>query len=114
MKKNLLVLFGLLLIFQGGLSYGATAESTGIFQTLKNAIMKDVESVVQSTVTSAATKAMDQVKLAQYKKELEQKKQDLADLEASKTNFLVKFFKKRRLNREINDLEEKIKELENK
>jgi len=111
MKKTILILFGALLIFQGGLSCSA-AESTGILQSLKNAIMQDVESAVQSTVTSAATKAMNQVKLAQYKKELEQKKQELADLEASKKNFIVKFFKRRKLNREINDLEEKIKELE--
>ena len=111
MKKSLLVLFGALLIFQGAISYAET-ESTGIFQSLKNAIMRDVESAVQSTVTSAATQAMNQVKLAQYKKELEQKKQELADLEASKKNFIVKFFQRRKLNREIRDLEEKIKELE--
>ena len=111
MKKSLLVIFAALLVFQCANSYAAS-ESTGIFQSLKNAIMKDVESAVQSTVTSAATKAMNQVKLAQYKKELEQKKQDLADLEASKKNFLVKFFQRRKLNREISDLEEKIKELE--
>lgn len=111
MKKSLLILFGALLIMQGAMSFAAS-ESTGIFQSLKNAIIKDVESAVQSTVTSAATKAMNQVKLAQYKKELEQKKQELADLEASKKNFIVKFFQRRKINREIKDLEEKIKELE--
>ena len=111
MKKSLLILFGALLIFQGAMSY-AESEASGIFQALKNAIINDVESAVQSTVTSAATKAINQVKLAQYKKELEQKKQELADLEASKKNFIVKFFKRRKINREINDLEEKIKALE--
>ena len=112
MKKSLLILFGALLIFQGGLSYGATSEGTGIFTTLKNAIIRDVESTVQSTVTTAATRAMNLVKLQQYKQELAQKKQELADLEASKKNFIVKFFQRRRINREINDLEEKIRELE--
>jgi len=111
MKKTLLILFGALLIFQGSMTCSA-AESTNIFTTLKNAIIKDVESTVQSTVTSAATKAINQVRLAQYKQQLEQKKQELAELEASKTNFIVKFFKKRKLNREIKDLEEQIKELE--
>ena len=112
MKKSLLILFGALLIFQGGLSYGATGEVTGIFQSLKNAIFKDVENAVQSTVTAAATKALNQVKLAQYKQQLEQKKQELAELEASKKNFIVKFFQRRKINREIKDLEEKIKALE--
>lgn len=112
MKKSLLILFGLFLIMQGSLSYGATTESTGFFTALKNAIIKDVESTVQSTVTTAATKAMNQVKIAQYKQQIQQKKQELADLEASKKNFIVKFFQRRKINREIRDLEEKIKELE--
>ena len=111
MKKSLLVLFAAFLVFQGAISYAET-ESTNIFTTLKNAIIKDVESVVQSTVTSAATKAANAVKVAQYKQQLEQKKQELADLEASKKNFLVKFFQRRKLNREIRNLEEQIKALE--
>ena len=112
MKKTLLILFGALLIFQGGLSYGAAAESTGIFSALKNAIIKDVQDTVQTTVTNAANRALNQVKLSQYRQQLEQKKQELADLEASKTNFIVKFFKRRKLNNEISELEAKIKELE--
>ena len=112
MKKSLLILFGALLIFQGAMSYAETTTSTGFFQTLKNAIMKDVESAVQSTVTTAATKAMNQVKLAQYKQELAQKKQELADLELSKKNFIVKFFQRRKLNKDIQTLEDAIKALE--
>lgn len=111
MKKSLLVLFVAFLIVQNGISYAAN-ESTSIFTTLKNAIIKDVESTVQSTVTTAATKAMNQVKLVQYKQQLQQKKQELAELEASNKNFFVKFFQRRRLNREITDLEDKIKALE--
>ena len=111
MKKTLLILFGALLIFQGGLSYGAT-ESTGIFQTLKNAIIKDVQDTVQATVTNASNKVVNQAKLTQYKQQLEQKKQELADLETSKTNFIVKFFKRRKINKEIKELEEAIKALE--
>ena len=105
MKKSLLVLFSVLLIFQGGMSYGATSEESGIFSTLKNAIIKDVESTVQSTVTTAATKALNTVKLAQ-------KKQELADLEASNKNFIAKFFERRKINREIRNIEKEIKGLE--
>ena len=113
MKKSLLILFGALLIFQGAMSYAeTTTTSTGFFQTLKNAIMKDVESAVQSTVTTAANKALNQVKLAQYKQELAQKKQELADLELSKKNFIVKFFQRRKLNKDIQTLEDAIKALE--
>jgi len=112
MKKSLLILFGALLIFQGANSYAQTSETVGIFQTLKNAIIKDVESVVQSTVTTAATKAMNQVKLAQYKQQLTQKKQELADLENSNKNFIIKFFQRRKLNRDIRELEDAIKALE--
>lgn len=112
MKKSLLVLFSVLLIFQGSMSYGATSEGSGIFSTLKNAIIKDVESTVQSTVTTAATKALNTVKLAQKKQELTQKKQELADLEASNKNFIAKFFERRKINREIRDIEKEIKGLE--
>lgn len=116
MKKSLLVLFGVLLIFQGSMSYGATSEGPGIFSTLKNSIIKDVESTVQSTVqstvTTAATKALNTVKLAQKKQELAQKKQELADLEASNKNFIAKFFQRRKINREIRDIEKEIKGLE--
>lgn len=111
MKKILLVLFGALLIFQGSMSCSAT-ESTGFFSALKNAIIKDVEDSVTAGATTAANRVLNTVKLKQYKQQLAQKKQDLADLEASNTNFFVKFFKKRRLNNEIRDLEAKIKELE--
>lgn len=112
MKKSLLILFGALLIFQGAMSYAETTETAGFFQTLKNAIIKDVQNTVQNTVTSAANKVLNQAKLAQYKQELAQKKQELADLEASKTNFIVKFFKRRKLNKEIQTLEDAIKSLE--
>ena len=107
MKKSLLILFGALLIFQGGLSYAA-GESSGFFQALKNAIIRDVEDTVQTTVTTVANKALNQVKRAQYKKELEQKKQELADLEASNKNFIVKFFQRRKLNKEIQTIMDSI------
>ena len=111
MKKILLTLFAGLLIFQCGLSCRAE-ESTNFFTTLKNVIVRDVQDTVNSTITTAANKAMNAVKVAQYKQQLEQKKQELADLEASKTNFIVKFFKRRKINKEIRDLEEAIKALE--
>ena len=37
MKKSLLILFGALLIFQGGVSYAETSEAAGIFSSLKDA-----------------------------------------------------------------------------
>ncbi len=112
MKKSLLVLFGALLIFQGAMSYAETTETVGIFQSLKNAIIKDVQNTVQNTVTTAANKVLNQAKLNQYKQELAQKKQELAELEASKKNFIVKFFQRRKLNKDIQTLEDAIKALE--
>ena len=111
MKKSLLFLFALL-IFQTGISYGAASETSNIFTTLKNAIIKDVTDAVTNTVTTAATNTLNAVKLKEYKSQLAQKKQELADLEASNKNFIVKFFKRRKINREIRDLEEQIKALE--
>ena len=111
MKKSLLILFGAILIIQGS-SIANGAESNGIFSTLKNAIIKDVQDTVNSTITTTANSALDKVKLSQYKQELQQKKNELADLEASKTNAFVKFFKKRRLNKDIEELENQIKALE--
>ena len=111
MKKILLTLFALLLISQCGISCKA-AETTNIFTSLKNAIIKDVQdtvtSTVNSTLTTAANKALNVVKLNQYKQQLAQKQQELADLEASNKNFIVKFFKRRSINKEIKDLEIKI------
>jgi len=112
MKKNLLILFAALLIFQNGLTMAATNETTTIFSTLKNAIIKDVQDTVNSTVSTAATKAMNAVKLAQYKSQLAQKQEELKELEASDINFFSKFFKRIKLNREIRNLEYKIQELE--
>ena len=115
MKKTLLILFGALLVFQAGISYADTAsETTSIFQSLKNAIIKDVQNTVQTTVTNAANKVLNQAKLAQYKQELEQKKKELAELEASKKNFIVKFFQRRKLKKDIQTLEDAIKALEAK
>ena len=111
MKKILLTLFAGLLIFQCGLSCSAE-ESTGFFTTLKNVIVRDVQNTVNSTVTTAANKAMNLVKIAEYKQQLEQKKQELADLEASKKNFIAKFFQRRKINREIREIEDAIKSLE--
>ena len=111
MKKILLTLFAVLLIFQCGLSCRAE-ESTNFFTTLKNVIIRDVQDTVNSTVTTAANKAMNAVKIAQYKQQLEQKKQELADLEASKKNFIAKFFQRRKINKEIRELEEQIKSLQ--
>ena len=111
MKKILLIMFAVLLVFHGGMSYAAD-ESTSIFSSLKNAIIKDVQQTVNSTVTTAANKAINLVKINQYKQQIAQKEQEIADLEASNTFFIAKFFKKRKLNREIRELENKIKELE--
>lgn len=111
MKKILLIMFTALLVFHGGMSYAAD-NSTGIFSSLKNAIIKDIQDTVSTTVTNAANKAIDIVKINQYKQQIAQKKQELADLEESNTFCIVKFFKKRKLNREIKSLENKIKELE--
>ena len=111
MKKILLTLFAGLLIFQCGLSCSAE-ESTNFFTTLKNVIVRDVQDTVNSTVTTAANKAMNAVKIAQYKQELEQKKQELADLEASKKNFIAKFFQRRKINKEIREIEDVIKSLQ--
>ena len=111
MKKILLVLVGALLIFQGAMSCEAT-EFNNIFSSFKNAIIKDVQDTVSSTVTTAANRAIDLVKLNQYKQQLAQKKQELADLEASNINFISKFFRRRTLKNEIKNLEYQIKKLE--
>lgn len=111
MKKIVLTLLAGLLIFQCGLSCRAE-ESTNFFTTLKNVIVKDVQDTVNATVTTAANKAMNAVKIAQYKQQLEQKKQELADLEASKKNFISKFFQRRKINKEIKEIEDQIKSLQ--
>ena len=111
MKKILLTLFAVLLIFQCGLRCSAE-ESTNFFTTLKNVIVRDVQYTVNSTVTTAANRAMNTVKIAQYKQQLEQKKQELADLEASNKNFIVKFFQRRKINREIREIEDQIRSLQ--
>ena len=111
MKKILLIICASILVFQGGMSYAAD-EASGIFSSLKNAIIKDIQETVSSTVNNATNKAIDIVRINQYKLQIAQKQQELADLEESNTFCIVKFFKKRKLNREINALENKIKELE--
>lgn len=111
MKKILLILVAALLIFHGAMSCEAT-EYNNIFSTFKNAIIKDVQDTVSSTVTTAANRAIDLVKLNQYKQQLAQKQQELADLEASNINFISKFFRRRTLKNEIKNLEYQIKKLE--
>ena len=107
MKKIVLTLFAGLLILQGAMSCSAE-ETTGFFTTLKNAIVKDVQDTVTSTVTSAANKTLNLVKINQYKQQLEQKKQELAELEASHKNFISKFFTRRKINKEIREIEAQI------
>ncbi len=111
MKKILLTLFAGLFIFQCGLSCCAE-ESTSFFTTLKNVIIRDVQDTVNSTITTAANRAVNTVKIVQYKQQLEQKKQELADLEASNKNFIVKFFERRKINKEIREIEDTIKSLQ--
>ena len=107
MKKIVLTLFAGLLILQGAMSCSAE-ETTGFFTNLKNAIIKDVQDTVTSTVTSVANKTLNIVKINEYKQQLEQKKQELADLEASKKNFISKFFQRRKIYKEIRDIEAQI------
>ena len=110
MKKIILTLFAGLFILQGAMSCSAE-ETTGFFTTLKNAIVKDVQDTVTTTVTTAANKTLNIVKINQYKQQLEQKKQELAEMEASHRNFIYKFFQRRRINNEIREIEAQIRAL---
>ena len=110
MKKIILTLFAGLFILQGAMSCSAE-ETTGFFTTLKNAIVKDVQDTVTTTVTTAANKTLNIVKINQYKQQLEQKKQELSEMEASHRNFIYKFFQRRRINNEIREIEAQIRAL---
>ncbi len=104
MKKTFLLITSLLIIVHGGLCYATTDSGQSIFSGLKDAIVSDVSSTVTSGVNS--------IKLTTYQTQLAQKQQELEELEASSKNVFVKYFKKVSLNRNISELEAKIKELE--
>ena len=106
--KKVLLLISIFMLMCTSFSVAATTQTENVLNSLKNAVVQDV----QNTVSSVATKAINKVKIVQYKAQLEQKKKELAELEASNTNFIVKFFKRIKLNREITKLENQIKELE--
>ena len=110
MKKTLVLLFGLLILSTNAFAAesATTAATQSIFETMKNAIIQDVSNTVQNVATSA----LNQVKLVNDKTQLEKKKKELEELEASNTFFLVKIYKRIKLNSDIDKLEKEIAELE--
>ena len=108
MKKYLLILFTALFIAQGSVFADTTSEAANLLNSLKNAVVQDVKNTVSTTLN----KGVNVIKIANYKSQLEQKKQELKELEESNTNFFVKFFKRISINRQINQLEADIKTLE--
>ena len=112
--KKILTIFAILFVASAG-AYSAetfgqnTAQATqNIFNQMHDAILKDVQNTVDNTVNIG----VNGLKLASYKAELAQKKQELKQVEASNDNFLSKSCKKIKLNQEIRDLEHKIADLE--
>lgn len=86
-----------------------TAQATqSIITQMRDAINKDI----QNSVDSAVNAGVNGLKLASYKAELAQKKNELKLLEASNDNFISKSYQKFKLKQEIKDLEKKIAELE--
>ena len=110
MKKLSILLFALLTLSINvfAAQSATTNAAQSIFQTMKNAVIQDVSNKVQDV----ANNMLNQVKLAKDKAQLEQKKKELEELENSNTFFLVKIYKKIKLNNEVSKLEKEIKELE--
>ena len=104
MKKILLFLFINLIIAQGSLCIAETSTSQSIFSNLKDAIVKDV--------TNSVTTSVNNVKLANYKTQLEEKKKELEEVENSDSLAIIKYFKKASINQKISDLEAKIEAIE--
>ena len=112
--KKILAILALLLIFSTGTnaseSFGQnTAQATqNIITQMRDAINKDVQNTIDNTVNVG----VNSLKLASYKAELAQKKNELKQIEASNDNFLTKSYQKIKIKQEIRDLEHKIAELE--
>jgi len=106
MKKILLLL--LMSLFIGINTVQAESsvaqETNNLLNSLKDAIVNDISNTVNSTVNNA--------KLTKYKNKLEEKKEELKKLQDSSTFFLIKTFKRIKLNQDISELEVKIAELE--
>ena len=56
---------------------------------------------------------VNNVKLVAYKKQLELKKQELEELEASSTLGIIKWFRRRTINSQIEEIQKEISALEN-
>lgn len=84
----------------------AAAATKSLITDIKDAIVSDIKDTVKASVND--------IKLTNYKNQLEQKKAELAEVESSNTFFIIKIFKTVHLNSQIEDLEAKIKTLETK
>ncbi len=89
----------------------ATTTPT-VTQTIFSNVMDSAVNVLTNAANSLKTGVTNSVKLLAYKKQLELKQQELADVDKSTDFFIVKWCKKIRIRREIRDLERQIRELE--
>ncbi len=112
--KRILTILALLFVFSTAVysveSFGQNTVKTtqSIFTQMGNAIYKDVQNTIDNTVNAG----VNTLKLASYKAELAQKKNELNQLETSKDNFFLKTYKRIKLKHQIKDLEHKIADLE--
>lgn len=106
MKKVLLAIFSIAIIAQSGLCATTTAQPTTAD------ILKDLKNAVISDVTNSVTTNVNNIKLATYKTQLEQKKQELKEVEKSSSPAIIKYFKRARINSKIAELEANIKLIE--
>jgi len=106
MKKFLLAVLSVFILAQYGICAETTAAPTTaeLLQSLKNAVVTDITNTVTTNVNN--------VKLASYKTQLEQKQQELQEVENSSGFAIVKYFKKASINRKISELEANIKAIE--
>ena len=102
MKKILFLLLTMAILSPIG--YSTESATSTVLNDIKNAVVKDISDTVTTNVNN--------VKLAAYKAQLEQKKKELQELENSSTFFIIKYFKEISLRAKISDLEMKIKEIE--
>lgn len=102
MKKGLFLLLAMAIISQAG--YCAESSTVSVLNELKNAVVNDI--------TSTVTTGVNNVKIATYKVQLEQKKKELEEVEKSDTFFIIKYFRAVSIRSKIRQLEQDIAELE--
>ena len=102
MKKGLFLLLAMAILTQTG--YCVESSTVSVFNELKNAVVQDI--------TSTVTTGVNNVKIASYKVQLEQKKKELEEVQNSNTFFIIKYFREVSIRSKIRQLENDIKDLE--